>query len=90
MNKTLDLKDSVTAEPIQDQIMRQLESVQTPKITLKDLTKAVAQVQEENGIQMTPAQTNSMVKSIFNQIDDSRSLALSRSQVRQTLDSQLE
>ena len=45
----------VAAEPIQDQIMRQLESIPSPIITLKDLNEAVASVQKENGIQLTPA-----------------------------------
>jgi len=51
--------------------MRQLESVTSPTITLKDLNKAVASIQKENGIQLTPAQTSSLVKSIFNSTDDS-------------------
>ena len=51
--------------------MRQLESIPSPTITLKDLNKAVAAVQKENGIQLTPAQTTSLVKSIFNSADDS-------------------
>ena len=71
MNQNPDIQDTVTAEPIQDQIMRQLESVTSPTITLKDLNKAVASVQKENGIQLTPAQTSSLVKSIFNSTDDS-------------------
>ena len=71
MNRNPDIQETVTAEPIQDQIMRQLESVASPTITLKDLNKAVAEVQKENGIQLTPAQTSSLVKSIFNSADDS-------------------
>jgi len=37
-----DIQDTVTAEPIQDQVMRQLEFVPSSTITLKDLNKAVA------------------------------------------------
>ena len=71
MNQNPNIQDSVAAEPIQEQIMRQLESIPSPTITLKDLNKAVAAVQKENGIQLTPAQTTSLVKSIFNSADDS-------------------
>ena len=71
MNQNSEIQDTVAAEPIQDQIMRQLESIQSPLITLKDLNKAVATVQKENGIQLTQAQTTSLVKSIFNSADDS-------------------
>ena len=55
MNQNPDIQDSVAAEPIQEQIMRQLESIPSSTITLKDLNKAVASVQKENGIQLTPA-----------------------------------
>ena len=55
MNQNPDIQESVAAEPIQDQIMRQLESIASPTITLKDLNKAVAAVQKENRIQLTPA-----------------------------------
>ena len=44
MNQNVDIQDTVAAEPIQDQIMRQLESISSPSITLKDLNKAVASV----------------------------------------------
>ena len=71
MNHNQDIQDTVAAEPIQDQIMRQLESIPSPTITLRDLNKAIASVQKENGIQLTPAQTSSLVKSIFNSADDS-------------------
>ena len=71
MNQNPAIQETVTAEPIQDQIMRQLESVQSQNITLRDLNKAVATVQKENGIQLSPAQTTSLVKSIFNGADDS-------------------
>ena len=50
MNQNPDIQDSVAAEPIQEQIMRQLESIPSSTITLKDLNKAVASVQKENGI----------------------------------------
>ena len=42
MNQNPDIQDTVAAEPIKDQIMRQLEFVSSPSITLKDLNKAVA------------------------------------------------
>ena len=42
MNQNVDIQDTVAAEPIQDQIMRQLEYISNPSITLKDLNKAVA------------------------------------------------
>jgi len=71
MNKNSNIQDSVIAEPIQDQIMRQLESIPSQNITIRDLKKAVASVQKENGIQLTPAQTNSLVKSVFISLDDS-------------------
>ena len=71
MNQNQDIQNIVAAEPIQDQIMRQLESIPSPTITLRDLNKAIASVQKENGIQLTPAQTSSLVKSIFNSADDS-------------------
>ena len=71
MNQNPEIQDTVAAEPIQDQIMRQLESIPSPSITLRDLNKAIASVQKENGIQLTPAQTSSLVKSIFNSADDS-------------------
>jgi hypothetical protein len=71
MNQNQDIQNIVAAEPIHEQIMRQLESIPSSTITLKDLNKAVAAVQKENGIQLTPAQTTSLVKSIFNSADDS-------------------
>ena len=42
--------------------MRQLESIPNTTITLEDLNGAIAQVQKENGIELTPAKTSSMVK----------------------------
>ena len=50
MNQNADIQDIVAAEPIQDQIMRQLESIPSPTITLRDLNKAIDSVQKENGI----------------------------------------
>ena len=44
MNQNQDIQNIVAAEPIQDQIMRQLESIPSPTITLRDLNKAIAAV----------------------------------------------
>jgi hypothetical protein len=44
MNQHPVIQETVTAVPIQDQIMGQLESVPSASITLKDLNKAVASV----------------------------------------------
>ena len=71
MNQNPDIQDSFVAELTQDQIMRQLESIPSGSITLKDLNKALVSVQKENGIQMTPSKVSTLVKSIFNSADDS-------------------
>jgi len=46
--------------------MRQLESIPSSAVTLGDLSKALANIQTENGIGMTSAQINSLAKKIFN------------------------
>ena len=90
MKKNLDVQDSITAEPIPDQIMRQLESIQNATITFEDLNGAITQVQEENGIQLSPAQTSSLVKSIFNNADIQHTGSVTRTQVREALEDQTE
>ena len=50
MSSNQTVQDSVTAEPVQDQIMMQLESIPTSSITLRDLNKAVAAVKIQNEI----------------------------------------
>ena len=70
MNQNTEIQDTVAAEQIQDQIMKQLESIPSSTIKLGDLNKAVTLVQRENGIHLTPAQISSLVKSIFNTADD--------------------
>ena len=78
MKKNLDVQDSVTAEPIPDQIMRQLESIPNAIITFQDLNGAIEQVRKENGIFLTQAETSSMVESIFNSADDMHTGSVTR------------
>jgi hypothetical protein len=42
MNQNPVIQETVSAEPIQDQIMRQLESIPSSTISIRDLNKAVA------------------------------------------------
>ena len=42
MNQNPVIQETVAAEPIQDQIMRQLESIPSSTISIRDLNKAVA------------------------------------------------
>jgi len=58
--------------------MRHLETIPSSYIDLNDLNVAIASVQNENGINLTPAQTSSLVKSIFNSADISQTGLISR------------
>jgi len=81
---------SVVTEPIQDQILRQLEEVAGAQITKNDLNDAILKVQEDNDVQMTQAQTRALIKTIFTKADASQTGIVSRSQIRKALNKSIE
>jgi len=81
---------SVVTEPIQDQILRQLEEVAGAQITKNDLNDAILKVQEDNDVQMTQAQTRALIKTIFTKADASQTGIASRSQIRKALNKSIE
>jgi hypothetical protein len=56
-------------EPIQNQIMRSLETVSGSEISKTNLGEALLQIQDTNGVEMTLAGTKNLVRLIFSQMD---------------------
>jgi len=66
--------------------MRRLETVAGSGITKSSLGEALLRIQEENGAEMTLADTKNLVRLVFSQVETTSSGAITRAQLREALD----